>query len=114
MASLLPLLKGFKDFDSEVLIKGIIFNNVNSERHKKLIHEVFKNESIQILGFLPFNKRIALSQGRLGLTSPKESETIIDIDYFANFAEKHLNISQIVKLLKPPDNKNYSFDYSNL
>ena len=114
VASLLPLLKGFKDFDNEVLIKGIIFNNVNSERHKKLIHEVFKNESIQILGFLPFNKKIALSKGRLGLTSPNESEKIIDIDYFANFAEKHLNISKIIKLLKPPDKKNSRFEYSNL
>ena len=114
VASLLPLLKGFKDFDNEVSIKGIIFNNVNSERHQKLINEVFKNESIQILGFLPFNKRIVLNKGRLGLTSPKESEKIIDIDYFANFAEKHLNISKIIKLLKSPDKKNYRFEYSNL
>ena len=80
VASLLPILRGFKDFDNEVSIKGIIFNNVNSERHQKLINEVFKNESIQVLGFLPFNKRIALSSGRLGLTSPKESDKIIDVD----------------------------------
>ena len=114
VASLLPILKGFKDFDNEVKIKGIIFNNVNSERHQKLINEVFKNESIKVLGFLPFNEKISLSRGNLGLTSPKESGKIIDIDYYANFAEKHLNISQIVKLLKPPTKKNSKFENSNL
>ena len=114
VASLLPLLRGFKDFDNKVSIKGIIFNNVNSDRHQKLICEVFKNEAIQILGFLPFNEKITLRRGNLGLISPKESEKIIDVDYFADFAEKHLNIAQIFKLLKPPDKRNSKFEYSNL
>tara|TARA_Y100001978_G_C23689855_1_gene434078 strand:+ start:646 stop:2022 length:1377 start_codon:yes stop_codon:yes gene_type:complete len=114
VASLLPILRGFKDFDNEVSIKGIIFNNVNSERHQKLINEVFKNESIKILGFLPHNEKIALSRGNLGLTSPKELEKQVDVDYYANFAEKHLNISQIVQLLKPTDKKHYKHEYSNL
>ena len=112
VASLLPIFRGFKDFDKEVSIKGIIFNNVNSERHQTLIEEVFKNESIQVLGFLPFNKKIILSNGNLGLISPKESEKKIDVNFFANFAEKHLNIPQILKLLKPPDKKIYDFEYS--
>jgi len=38
---------GFRDFDSELSIAGIIFNNVNSDRHKKLIKEVFENEEIK-------------------------------------------------------------------
>ena len=58
VASLLPLIKGFATFDSEISIKGIIFNNVNSERHKKLIKEVFQNEDIEILGFLPSDSQI--------------------------------------------------------
>jgi len=114
VASLLPILRGFESFDNEISIKGIIFNNVNSERHQQLINEVFKNESIKVLGFLPFNKKITLSRGNLGLTSPQESERLIDVNFFANFAEKHLKMSQIVKLLKPPQ-KNYSkFEYSKV
>ena len=113
VASLLPLLRGFKDFDNEISIKGIIFNNVNSERHQKLIYEVFKNESIKILGFIPFNEEINLTHGNLGLTSPMESGKI-NVDNFANFAEKHLKISQIVELLKSPHKENSRFEYPNI
>ena len=114
VASLLPMLRGFKDFDNKVKIKGIIFNNVNSERHKQLIIEVFKNEPIKILGFLPFNEKITISRGNLGLTSPRESGKTIDLDYFANFAEMYLNITQIIELLKPPKNEKSKIEYSNL
>jgi len=37
VASLLATIRGFRDFDNELSIAGIIFNNVNSDRHKKLI-----------------------------------------------------------------------------
>jgi len=61
VASLLATVRGFRDFDSELSIAGIIFNNVNSDRHKKLIKEVFKNEDIEILGFLPSDSKITLN-----------------------------------------------------
>ena len=51
-------------------IVGIIFNNVNSDRHKKLIKEVFKNEDFEILGFLPSDSKITLNKANLGLISP--------------------------------------------
>ena len=56
VASLLPTVKGFKDHDKGLSIKGIIFNNVNSDRHKKLIREVFKNEDIEMDFYLQIQK----------------------------------------------------------
>ena len=99
VASLLPLVNGFRDFDQSISIAGIIFNNVNSERHKYLIKEVFKDHSIEILGFLPSNKRISLLKGNLGLISPLEFNKKIDINYFAFYAEKNLNLKKIKSLL---------------
>ena len=68
VTSLLPTVRGFRDFDNELSIKGIIFNNVNSDRHKRLIREVFKNEDIEILGFLPSDSKITLNKANLGLS----------------------------------------------
>ena len=99
--SLLPIVRGFQDFDKKISIKGIVFNNVSSERHQELIKEVFKQEPIEIMGFLPFNEHINLKHGNLGLISPSEIEKKIDINYFSNFAEKHLNFSLLHKFLKP-------------
>ena len=107
VASLLPLVKGFRDFDNGLCIKGIIFNNVNSERHKSLITEVFDKEDFEILGFLPSDPKIKVNKANLGLLSPFESEKKIDVNYFADFAEKNLNLFSIAKFLKSTQNKDY-------
>jgi len=113
VGSLLALLKGFQELDNKIKIKGIVFNNVNSNRHKELIKEVFKNQPIQIIGFLPFDENINLIRSNLGLISPLELKTKINVEYFAEFAEKHLDFSIFLKLLKPSikkNNLNKSFD----
>ena len=110
VASLLATVRGFRDFDSKLLIKGIIFNNVNSDRHKKLIKEVFKNEEIEILGFLPSDSKITLNKANLGLISPMENEKEIDVEYFANFAERNLDVFSLIKFLKSPQKKIFNSD----
>tara|TARA_B100000902_G_scaffold365988_1_gene387391 strand:- start:1501 stop:2883 length:1383 start_codon:yes stop_codon:yes gene_type:complete len=115
VASLLPLVKGFRNFDNGLSIKGLIFNNVNSNRHKKLICEVFEDEDIEILGFLPSDPKITVKKSNLGLLSPLDSEEKIDIDYFAGYAEKNLDLVSLSKFLKSPTKKilnssaNYDF-----
>ncbi len=118
VASLLPTVKGFRDFDNALSIRGIIFNNVNSDRHKKLIKEVFKNEDIEILGFLPSDPKITVNKANLGLISPFDSDRKIDVDYFARFAEINLDVLSLSKFLKSPQkkilnicsNKNFKID----
>lgn len=106
VASLLATVRGFRDFDSELSISGIIFNNVNSDRHKKLIKEVFENEDIEILGFLPSDSKITLNKANLGLISPLDNGKEIDVEYFANFAERNLDVFSLIKFLKSPQKKN--------
>nr|WP_075487320.1 cobyrinate a,c-diamide synthase [Prochlorococcus marinus] len=105
VASLLATVRGFRDFDSELTMAGIVFNNVNSDRHKKLIEEVFKNEDLEILGFLPSDLEITLNKAYLGLISPLDSGKEIDIEYFASFAEKNLDVFSLRKFLMSPQKK---------
>ncbi len=105
VASLLATVRGFRNFDSELSIAGIIFNNVNSDRHKKLIGEVFKNEEIEILGFLPSDAKITLNKANLGLISPLDSGKEIDVEYFASFAERNLDLLSLSKFLISPQKK---------
>ena len=107
VGSLVALLKGFQELDNKINIKGIVFNNVNSTRHKELIKEVFKNQPIQIIGFLPFDENINLNRGNLGLISPLEFKAKINVEYFAEFAEKHLDFTFFLNLLKPTTKKNF-------
>ena len=105
VASLLATFRGFRDLDSELSIVGIIFNNVNSDRHKKLIEEVFKNEDIEILGFLPSDTKITLNKANLGLISPLDNGKEVDVEYFASFAERNLDVFSLTKFLKSPQKK---------
>jgi len=108
VAALLATVRGFRDFDSELSIAGIIFNNVNSDRHKNLIKEVFKNEDIEILGFLPSDSKITLNKANLGLISPLDNGKEIDVEYFADFAEKNLDLFSLIKFLKSPQKKMFN------
>ena len=115
VASLLPLIKGFRDFDKEISIKGIIFNNVNSDRHKKLIKEVFNNENFEILGFLPSDSNISLKKANLGLISPLDNDRNIDVNYFASYAEKNIDFDSLKKFLMPPQKQLVNIiDYQKL
>ncbi len=113
VASLLATVRGFRNFDSDLSIAGIIFNNVNSDRHKNLIEEVFKNEDIEVLGFLPSDSKINLNKANLGLISPLDKGKEIDVEYFASFAEKNLDVFSLSKFLISPQKKIFnsvSFD----
>ena len=108
VGSLLALFRGFKDLDKNIVIKGIVFNNINSKRHEMLIREVFKNQPVKLLGFLPFNENINLNHGRLGLLSPNEVDKRINVNYFADFAQKHLNFSLLLNFLKSESKEIYT------
>jgi len=112
VASLLATVRGFRDFDSELFLAGIIFNNVNSDRHKKLIEEVFKNEDIEILGFLPSDVNITLNKANLGLISPLDNGKEIDVEYFASFAERNLDLFSLNKFLISPQKRIFYSDSS--
>lgn len=66
---------GYKNFDREVKIQGVILNRVRSERHytslKKSIEE---NCGIPVLGYLPFDEEILLPERHLGLIPSVEQE----------------------------------------
>jgi len=69
------IVLGYKNFDREVKIQGVIVNRVKSERHyaslKKSIEE---NCSIPVLGYLPFDEAIILPERHMGLIPSVEQE----------------------------------------
>ena len=60
---------------------------------------------IEILGFLPSDSKITLKKANLGLISPMDNGKEIDIEYFANFAERNLDVFSLIKFLKSPQKK---------
>ena len=70
-----PLLQGYRDFDPEVRIAGVILNQVGGERHEaKLVHAVQSYTDIPVLGAIGRTPELALSAAHLGLVPPAEIE----------------------------------------
>jgi cobyrinic acid a,c-diamide synthase len=68
-----PLIKGFREWDSEVYpigVKGVIFNRVASSRHyERLIHGV---EEVSLLGYVPRDGGFEIPHRHLGLVVAEE------------------------------------------
>ncbi|GIL19232.1 MAG: cobyrinate a,c-diamide synthase [Candidatus Jettenia caeni] len=69
------VILGYKHFDREVKIQGVILNRVRSERHyTSLRKSIEENCNIPVLGYLPFDEEIALPERHLGLVPSVEQE----------------------------------------
>ena len=74
--SMIPLVKGFIDYDSRKMIKGIILNRI-SACYFEMVKPFFEREiSVPLLGYLPSNKEFSFESRHLGLKMPKEIEDI--------------------------------------
>ena len=111
-ASLAASIKGFKEYDRELEIAGIVLNNVQSSRHEKILLEVLNQINIKSLGCLPNCKDLHLPSRHLGLAPAHE---IIDLELkvkkWASIAKNYLDIESFKKLLITPKNKDYSIKY---
>ena len=69
------IVLGYKNFDKDIKIRGVILNKVKSDSHyislKKSIEE---SCNIPVLGYLPFNEKIILPERHLGLVPSAEQE----------------------------------------
>jgi len=99
--SIAAIVKGFRDFDRNVAIKGVIINNISSDAHYKLLKDIIEeNTGTAVLGYLPATKECALEsrhlglvpavevkglKGKLGMLSAKTEETV-DLDLLLKIA----------------------------
>ena len=66
---------GYKHFDREVKIEGVILNRVRSERHYTALKKsIESNCNIPVLGYVPFDEEIILPERHLGLVPSVEQE----------------------------------------
>ena len=92
---------GFKNFDPEIKIAGIILNFVGSETHSKIISDSLERINIKFLGALPRDEKLKIPERHLGLLPAFENK--FDFDSLADSAEKNLNLDELLKL---SDNEN--------
>lgn len=98
--SMAALIGGFRDFDRNLNISGIIVNNIKSESHYILLKEVIEeNTGITVLGYMPKMAEAGLGSRHLGLIPSGEIKDLRDkISLLSDQVEKTINIELLIKI----------------
>ena len=119
------LAYGYKNYDSELDVRGIILNNIGSQRHYQLLKEAIESKpvNLEVLGYLLRQDKLELPERHLGLVPTQESKDLnnyisklvkliernIDIEKILEIADKSLEINQEKKKLYKKEEK-YNVD----
>lgn len=69
-----PLLVGYRQFDPDVMIAGIILNKVGGPRHEAKLRRAVKDYTdIPVLGCVMRTRGLEIGERHLGLTTPRET-----------------------------------------
>lgn len=100
--SVAALIQGFVNFRSDIEVVGIIFNNIGSARHEKMLRTAVKPLNLEVFGCLARHKDMVLPARHLGLIQADEMVNFDDfIDQAANYINQHLDLDSLASKAKP-------------
>ena len=97
-ASAAALVKGFAEFDPQVTLAGVIFNNVGSENHAALLAEALAASCPEIIcfGCIPRDESLVIPSRHLGLVTAEDNPLSDEfIGRLADMAEQHLDLDRM-------------------
>ena len=107
--SVAPLLYGFKNFDNNIKLAGVIFNKVAGESHFQFLKEAAIDAGVDVLGYVPRDTRLHIESRHLGLHLPGEHKNMDIVKTAAQLIEEHVDIDLLLKL---SENKAHETKYT--
>lgn len=98
------IVSGFKSFDPDVQIVGVILNNIGGKRHALKAKESIEHyTNVPVLGIIQRNSEMMISMRHLGLVPAieerrKNSDFSRRIDIISNIISENVNIDAILDL----------------
>jgi cobyrinic acid a,c-diamide synthase len=100
--SVAALVHGYRSFDPEVDVAGVVFNRVGSDHHEQLMREALEPLGVPLLGALRRDPRVSAPERHLGLVpaGEREREAREALGALADAAERDLDLDAIVALAR--------------
>jgi cobyrinic acid a,c-diamide synthase len=95
------LVHGFASFDPGVRVAGVIFNNVASANHERILREALAASApeIALIGCLPKDPELAIPSRHLGLTTAEENPlSACFLDHLGQVIDRHLDLDAILSI----------------
>ncbi len=95
--SMAPLLHGFRTFRPDVRQAGVIFNQVGSVRHRRMLLEACADAGLPCLGFLPRDAEVEQGSRYLGLdfSHDRGAEAL---DHLVSLVEDNIDVDRLLTL----------------
>ncbi|MDE1770217.1 MAG: cobyrinate a,c-diamide synthase [Thaumarchaeota archaeon] len=112
--SIAATVMGFKNFEKNSRICGVILNKIGSQKHEKLCRDALKKVGLPILGVIPRNNDLQLESRHLGLIPIREKLSLDKkIKSIAKSLSGFIEIEKIIKLSKDVPNLPQFHDKKN-
>ena len=95
------LVQGFVRFDSKVQVAGVVFNNVGSENHARILREAmeFTMPDVKVLGCIPRDEKLRIPSRHLGLVTVEENPLSEEfLNSLAAVIGEHLDFDGLMSL----------------
>jgi cobyrinic acid a,c-diamide synthase len=100
--SVAAIVHGYRTFDPDVNVAGVIFNRVGSDHHEQLLREALEPLGVPVLGALRRDPRVIAPERHLGLVPAPEREpqALGALAALADAVERHVDVDGIVALTR--------------
>lgn len=95
--SVAPLIYGFRHFNENIRLAGIVFNQVASEQHFQHLRAACEDAGVTCLGYMRRNPELSIPRRHLGLTVGQQEAMEHVIQTAAQEIEDHVDINQILE-----------------
>ena len=91
---------GYRTFDPDVDVAGVIFNRVGSDHHEELLRDALEPLGIPVLGALRRLDAVVAPERHLGLVpvAEREDRTRAALDALAGAAERSIDLDEVLRL----------------
>ncbi|MCW2959109.1 MAG: cobyrinate a,c-diamide synthase [Solirubrobacterales bacterium] len=100
------MVHGFRTFDRDVQVAGVIFNKVGSDIHEQLLREAVEGSGLPVLGALRRDERVTTPERHLGLVpvAEREGSARESLDALAEAMSRYVDLDAVTRLAqRAPD-----------
>jgi len=96
------IVHGYRTFDPDVDVAGVIFNRVGSNHHEELLREATGELGVPVLGALRRDDRVAAPERHLGLVpaGERQDRTRASLDALAEAAARYVDLEAVERLAR--------------
>jgi len=95
------LVHGFASFDAGLKLAGVVFNNVASANHERILREAMATgvPEVAVLGCLPKDPELSIPSRHLGLMTAEDNPLSVEfLAHLAQVVERHLDLEALLNL----------------